>query len=143
MRGILYENYPERVPQRRGFIECAVIAGAEIVPVYMHGGVWSMYTKWPVARRSVPMGPLGWTVHQMQHWFLSSPLGYPFLFCWGELGGFFPHFFPAGKTLRVVHGMPIKCQKVSPFDHGFNKYVAAIAQEYEAQQFELLREKEG
>lgn len=44
IRGILYEKKPYLVPERTGFVRCAVEAGATIVPVHMHN-VWSMYKK--------------------------------------------------------------------------------------------------
>jgi hypothetical protein len=138
IRGILYEKAPHLVGQRKGFVECAVQAGADIVPVYMHN-VWTLYTKWPVlsagelVTRHRDRGCFGAIVHffhRLQHWMLSSCLKYPPLICWGAFGGFFPYPTEKDYPLCVSFGQPIPCQKMSPADPRFDSYVSQICNEY-------------
>lgn len=99
----------------------------------------NLHLKWPVIDDD--SGILARSFNRLQHWMLSSRLKYPFLLCWGQLGGFFPIFPDKSESLQVVFGDPIKCKKLSPADPFFDTYVKHIANDYYNQQ-EMLSEND-
>lgn len=126
IRGILCEGEPPALqPKRLGFIECAIEAGADIVPVYIHG-TNNLYRRWPDS--SVTRSD-SW-VRRFQHWMLSTRLRYCFLFVWGQWAGFFPH---TGRPLSVFYGAPISetAQPVPRNSPNFDWHVARAAEKYQ------------
>lgn len=125
IRGILCEGEPEKIPERRGFIGCAVESGAQIVPVYIHG-TNRLYTRWPesfVKRDDSRF-------RRFQHWMLSTPLRYCFIFVYGKWGGFFPH---TGRELRVYYGTPLTTTQHPPDHPNFDNHVDCLFSAYTAQ----------
>ncbi len=131
IRGILCEGESEKIPRRTGFIACAIEAGAQIVPVYIHG-TNQLYTRWPSSK--VKAGD-SW-IRRFQHWMLSTPLRYCFIFVWGKWGGFFPH---TGRELRVFYGSPLTPARYPRDDPRFDAHVDYIFNWYTKQVADLVK----